>query len=109
MRVLFYKQRYQQPVHIPEHPFKKHPATPAQFSLRHGRVAVAGALAAAFVSAFFALCFVASCFGAACADCADGSTEDGADAASAAQAGTTIKANNSSNKFFMIIPLMVNK
>jgi hypothetical protein len=64
----------------------------------------AGALAAAFFSVFFALCFLALCFGAVCAACADGSLEAGAGAgaASAAHAGTTIKANNNSNKFFMI-------
>ena len=80
---------------------------PPHFSLRHAAVAVAVAgvaLAATFFSVFFA-----SCFGALCADCAEGSLEDGTDAASAAQAGTTIKANNNSNKFFMIISLLVKK
>lgn len=71
-------------------------------------VAVAGVLAVAFFSAFFALCFLALCFGAVCAACADGSPEEGTGTASAAQAGTAIKANNS-NKFFMIIPLVVKK
>lgn len=69
-------------------------------------VAVAGVLAVAFFSVFFALCFLALCFGAVCSACADGSLEDGTGAASAAQAGTAIKANNS-NKFFMVIPLLV--
>jgi len=58
-------------------------------------------LGAAFVSTFFALCFLALCFGAVCAACAVDSLEAGAGAVSAAQAGTTIKANNS-NKFFII-------
>ncbi|MGE5757476.1 MAG: hypothetical protein ACM3W8_01310 [Sideroxydans sp.] len=58
--------------------------------------------AAAFILVFFVFCFLALCFGAGCAACADGSLEDGAGTASAAQAGTTIKANNNSIKFFMI-------
>ena len=39
--------------------------------------------------------------------CADGSEADGATAASPAQAGTTISANNNSNRFFifMVTPL----
>jgi hypothetical protein len=98
-------KRCQQPVQEDAHPFVKHPATPLQVSLRQEAVAV---LAAAIFSVFFALCFLALCFGAVCAACADGSPEDGTGTASAAQAGTAIKANNS-NKFFMIIPLVVKK
>jgi hypothetical protein len=96
-------KRCQQPVQLEKHPFVKHPATPPQVSLRHEEVVV---FAATFI-AFFVLCFAALCFGAGC--CATCALEDGAGAASAAQAGTTIKANNNSNKFFMIIPLVVKK
>jgi hypothetical protein len=60
-------------------------------------------LASAFLSAFFALCFLCLVLwlGAACSVCADG-VEEGAGTASAAQAGTTIKAKTNSNIFFMV-------
>jgi hypothetical protein len=68
---------------------------------------------AATGAVFFALCFAvffALCFGAACDACADGSWGDAATGASAAQAGTTIKANNNSNIFFMVqTPFVVKK
>jgi hypothetical protein len=68
-----------------------------------------GALAAAFGSVFFALCFLALCCGAACVACADASLEDGAGTASAAQAGTTIKANNSNKFFIFTLPFWLKK
>ena len=93
-------KRCQQPVQLEKHPFVKHPATPPQIVLRHEEVVAFAATFIAFI-AFFALGSAALCLGAGCAACA---LEDGAGtgAVSVAQAGTTIKANNNSIKFFMI-------
>jgi hypothetical protein len=67
-------------------------------------------LASAFFAVFFFLCFLATGFWVGSAACADDALEDGAGAESAAQAGTTIKANNNSNIFFMVTsPLWLKK
>jgi len=79
---------------ICEHPVGQEVAVDISFS------SGAAALAAAFLFLLF-LCFFALSFGAGCAACSDAALEDGAGATSAAQAGTTIKANNS-NIFFMV-------
>jgi hypothetical protein len=58
-------------------------------------------------SDFFFLCFLAACFGAGCAAgevLAVGTPEAGAGVASAAQTGTTIKANNSIKYFMLKLP-----
>jgi hypothetical protein len=73
------------------------------------RAASGAALAAAFFAVFFFLCFLVACFLAGCAACADDSLEDGAGAVSTAQAGITIRANKSSNMFFMVAFLVVDE
>jgi hypothetical protein len=52
---------------------------------------------------FAFLCFLATGFWAGCAACSDDALAEGAGAVSAAQAGTTIKANSNSSIFFMAL------
>jgi hypothetical protein len=92
------RERHQQGEQELAHPLVKHPVTPLHTILWH---TPAGAATAAFFTVFFAVCFLALCCGAVCAAFADGSLDD-AGAASTAQAGATIKANNNSNTFFLM-------
>lgn len=100
---------YQQPVHDGPHLGWKQPILPPQVCLTQVKAVVDMplALGAMAVAAVFFLCFEVLCFGAGfavgAASAAD-AAEDGVGATSAAQAGTTIKANNS-NIFFMVVSL----